>query len=154
MLAHDSNIFIAATGDVHQHDFGLLHFGGTLNDLGDRVRGFQCGDDSFRASKEGSRFQRFLVGGGNVFGSAQVFEHGVLGADRRIVEAGRDGVRACNLASAVLQYIRVGALQNSGRASTKTGGMITYLITATSRFDDYRLDLFILYAIVEDSVGI
>jgi hypothetical protein len=78
-------------------------------------------------------------------------EHGVLGADRGIVESGRDGVRERNLTGCVLKDVREGALENAGEASVETRGVIAELLATTSGFDTNELYTLVLEELVENA---
>ena len=58
-------------------------FGARLMHFGYGVGGFERGNNSFRAGEHGRGFERFRVGGGDIFGAALIVQPGVLGADRR-----------------------------------------------------------------------
>src|SRR5206468_10402752 len=95
-----------------------------------------------------------------IFSAALVGEPGVLGADRGIVEAGRDGMRGGDLAVFVLQNVGVSSLQNAGARSGKTlmrgkaGGVFAKLTAATVGFDANHFHVRVPKEIVKKADGI
>ena len=71
--------------------------------------------------------QSFSVGRSHVLGTPAVAQPGVLRADARVVEPGRDRVRFPRLTVLVLQEIGTGAVQHTGRATGDRGGDLVAL---------------------------
>src|SRR5215212_6643029 len=84
------HVFVAAPGEVHDHDLILCHFARDLEGVGDGVCGFERGRDAFEPRKCLEGFERFGVRGRDVLDAPRVVEVGVLRADGRIIQAGRD----------------------------------------------------------------
>ena len=63
-----------------------------LHGPGQRVRRLDGGDDALGAAEQLEGLHGLLVGGVAVLGTAAVPQVGVLGADARVVQTGRDGV--------------------------------------------------------------
>jgi hypothetical protein len=53
------------------------------------VGGLEGGDDAFGLGEQAEAFEGFGVGDGDVGGAAAVLVEAVLGADARVVQAGR-----------------------------------------------------------------
>ena len=63
------------------------------------------------------RLERLCVGDVGVLGAPDLAQPRVLGADRRVVEPGRDRVRQLDVAVLVLQHEGARALQDAGAAA-------------------------------------
>ena len=120
IAGEDVHILVAAAGEIEDHDFIFFHFGGAVDQLRQRVRGFERGNNSFDAGESARCLDGFFVGDGGVFGAAFVGEPGVLGADGGIIEAGGNGMGGCDLSIGILQQVGVCALQDAGARACET----------------------------------
>jgi hypothetical protein len=87
------NVFIAASGKVHYQQ--LLFFRVVFNHfqgMGQRVGGLQRRDDTLFATERFKGFQRFVIGDGDIIGTARAVQEGVLWPDGREIQPGRDRV--------------------------------------------------------------
>ena len=78
------------------------------------MRGLQGGHDALQARAQLEGGDSLGVGHGDVLDPLDVSQEGVLGADPRVVETGRDGVRGEDLAVFVLEQVRVAPVEHSG----------------------------------------
>ena len=88
VFPQNPDVFIAAAGDVDYHNVRGAQLGGAFYTFGDGVGGFQRGDDAFEMCELAEGVEGLLVVGG-------------------------DGVGSGDLSGAVLQHIRVGALEGA-----------------------------------------
>src|ERR1700693_1950971 len=84
------HVFIATAGKIQNYYCVLFHLRRAMNQLCEGVRGFKRGNNSFDACQRASGCHRILIAGGGVFRTALISEPSMLGADGRIVQAGRD----------------------------------------------------------------
>jgi hypothetical protein len=103
------------------------------------VRGLERAQDALGAGQALERGQRVGVGARHVAGAPAVLPVGVLGADARIVEAGRDRVRLGDLADlralAVREHVRLRAVQDADAAGAERGGVARGLDAVARRLD-------------------
>ena len=78
-------------------------------------------DDAFEFGADLEHFQRFGIGGRDIFGALHVVQEGVFRADAGIVEACGDGVGVDDLAVIILQEIGAVAVEYAGAAALDTG---------------------------------
>src|SRR5271167_3691619 len=108
-------------------------------------------------SKLAEGFEGFEVVGGDIFGAALIVQPGVFGSDGRVVESGGDGVSGGDLSGAVLQHVRVRALEDAGAASAvavEAGGVLAERVAAASGFDADELDAGVVEEGVEGADGV
>ena len=86
-------------------------------------------DDPLPDARQVERRERLGVGDGLVGGPAGVLQVGVLGADARVVETGRDGVRLEHLPVGVGQHVGARAVQHRD-APVREGGRVAVLVAA------------------------
>ena len=79
---------------------------------GHGVRRFERRQDALEAGERAERVERVGVGRADVLGAAEVPQPRVLGPHGRVVEPGRNRVRARDVAVVVLQDRRVRALED------------------------------------------
>ena len=91
------------------------------------MRALDGRDDALGAGQQAQRLHGRVVGDRAVLAAAAVLEVGVLGADARVVEAGRDRVRLGDLALLVLQDVRPRAVQDAGLARGQGGRVLAGL---------------------------
>ena len=87
-----------------------------VSQVGDGVGRLQRRDDPFQAAELAEALEGALVVDRDVLGPAGRLEEAVLGADARVVQAGRDAVRPEDLAVAVLEHHRARAVQHADAA--------------------------------------
>ena len=68
--------------------WSLRQLWGNLGGVGDGVRGFEGGEDSFELGEHLKRVECLVVGDADVFDAAGVLPVRVFGADAGIIEAG------------------------------------------------------------------
>src|SRR5437867_4752322 len=102
--------------------------------------GLQGGDDALETGELAKRAERPVVGDGLVAGPAGVAEVGVLGADARVVEAGRDRVRLEDLSVLVREHRRHGAVKDADAARSKRGPVAAGLEPLPPGLDADQLD--------------
>src|SRR5208283_2617162 len=98
--------------------------------------------------------ERLGVGGGNVLRASRIFQHGVLGPNRRIVKPSGDGMRKRDLACSILQHVRISSLQNARRAAAETGCVLAKRLTAAAGLDSNEFDFLVFEEVVEDANGV
>ena len=112
------HVLVAAARQVDQQDRVLRQLDGARR----QACAIACDDSSAgrmpssRPSRWNAVERRRVVDPG-VFGAADLAQPGVLGSDRRVVEAGRDRVRQLDVAVGVLQHVAARALQHAGAAA-------------------------------------
>ena len=87
------------------------------------MRRFERREDPFEIGQPLKRLQRLRVGHVRVFRAAQPAQPGVLGSDRRIVEARRNRMRQLDVPVLVLQHERPRALQHARAAAGESRGV-------------------------------
>ena len=114
-----------------------------LDNLGDRMRGFQRRDDAFQSRQQLKRRQRFLIGRGKIGHAAGLVQPGMLRPDAGIIQPRRNRMRVLDLAVVVHQKIRAVAVQHAGPAAGDRGRM--QLVEAVARrFDAENLHRWIV----------
>ena len=114
---HLGEILVAAAREADDDELGV-----EVERARERVRALERGDDPLGLGEPVERGERLLVGARHVRGAAGVAERGVLGADARVVEAGRDRVRVGDLAVVVGEHRRAGAVEDGGAARAEARG--------------------------------
>ena len=109
-------ILVAAAREADDDELGVA-----VERARERVRRLERRDDPLRLAEAVERRERLVVGRGDVLGPARVAQVGVLGADARIVEPGRDRVRVEDLAVLVGEDRRAGAVQHPRPAAAERG---------------------------------
>src|SRR6266478_6466386 len=107
------HVLVAAPGEADEDASARPQLAGDHARLVQRVRRLERRHDALEPGAELERGDRVLVADGDVVHALEVAQEGVLGTDARIVEPGRDRVRVEDLAVAVLQKVRVGAMQHA-----------------------------------------
>src|SRR5665213_3306880 len=131
---HLRHVFVAATGEVHDDQFVFAHFRRAHHALGDGVRAFERGNNSFESRQFHERFERFFIRRVGVFHAAGVAQERVFRPDGGVIESGADAVRGLDLAKFVLQNKTARALQHAERAALKPRRMLFRLDAASARF--------------------
>ncbi len=85
--------------------------------LGHGVRAFERRQNAFGPRQLHHRIERRRIVPRNVLRAAGVVQHGVLGADRSVIEARGNRMRERDLPVLILQHIRIRALQHARRAA-------------------------------------
>src|SRR5450631_328976 len=154
VLPQYPNVLIPAPRDVHDHDLRLLHFRSALDDLGDSVRGFERRNNAFGPSQQHGCLKRLGVRGRNIVRAPRISEHGMLGADRRVVQTGGDRVRGRDLTRSVLQDVRISSLQNARRTAAETSRVLAQSFAESAGFHSDEFDFFVFEEVVENADGI
>ena len=71
--------------------------------MGHGVTGFECGNDALRATQLMKGSQRLVVGGSDVFGSANLLQPSVFRPNAWIVQPSADTVGFLHLSAVVLE---------------------------------------------------
>ena len=103
MLGDGEDVLIAAAAHVHDKQIVLGQGRRELGDERERVCGLERWDDALKARAELESLERLLVGDGDVARATLLLEPGMLGANPRIVEAGRDRMAFQDLSVRILQ---------------------------------------------------
>src|SRR5690606_15371098 len=93
--------------------------------FGDCVRGFKRRNDSFCPCEEFGGVESLRIGAWHILGAAVVVQPGVLGSNRGVVEAGRDGMCQRDLSVLILKQIAVAAVQNTRSRTGEAGSVFT-----------------------------
>src|SRR5258708_24016846 len=104
-LGDGEHVLVAAAAEVHHQEIVFGRRRREYGDMGQRVRGFERGNDTLELAQELEGSQRLVVGRRHVLDPALLLQPGMLGPDAGIVEAGRDRVCLLDLAFLVLQEI-------------------------------------------------
>ena len=139
MVGDRENVLVPAATQIHKNDRVLAHAGRDLDDVRERMGGFQCRDDAFgsRAKLEG--LERLLVGCGDVLDPADIVQPGMLGPHTGVIKARADAMRFENLAIFVLQKIGAIAMQHAGFSTREAGGMRSCFQPVPAGFDATQL---------------
>ena len=106
-----------------------------LGGVGQRMAGFQRGDDAFETAQVMEGLQRLVIGDGDVFCTAAVLQPAMLGADTGIIQAGGDGVGFDDLAVVVLHQVDAIAVQHADLAvAGQRCGVLAAVEAETGRF--------------------
>src|SRR5829696_3009492 len=97
---------------------------GGLGEPADRVGRLERREQALGAGEEAEAVEGEGVGGVLVGDPAGVLPEGVLGADARVVEAGRDRVGGQDLAVGVLEDVGAGAVEDPGLAEAEGGAVV------------------------------
>ncbi|CAM5639734.1 hypothetical protein SAURM35S_06328 [Streptomyces aurantiogriseus] len=90
-------------------------------------------DDALGARQQAQGLHRRVVGDGAVLAATAVAQVGVLGADARVVQTGRDRVRLGDLPLVVLEDVGPGAVQDAGVARGQGRRVLAGLDAVTRR---------------------
>src|SRR5919107_48872 len=124
LLRRNLDVLVAATREVQDEVLTSPQLTGHLLGVGDGMRSLERRDNSLEPGTQGKSTERLLVGDARVLGEAFVPEVGVLGARRRVVEAGGDRVRLPDLTAFGLQHVAQGAVQNPKLALRERGPVL------------------------------
>src|SRR6266478_5054690 len=128
-IRDELDVFIASTGQVHNDRLVPWQLARETNRGHNCMRRFERRNDSLQFGAKLESFERFDITRSDVFGAPVVVEKRVLGADRGVIEPGRDRMRRCDLTVRILKHVRHSALQNADpaaaalRARVKSGGV-------------------------------
>ncbi len=95
--------------------------------MGQRVGGLECRNNTLEARAELEGSERFGIGDRDILDPAAVVEPGVLGADTRIVQPGRNRMGVEDLSVVILQQIGPVAVQYAGLSAVQGSGVFTAL---------------------------
>src|SRR5690606_15143304 len=126
-------VLVATAGEVAQDQGVLRQFARQPDRLGDGVAGFERRQDAFGAGELVERSQRLLVGDADVLGAAGVLEEGMLGADARVVQAGRYRMRLGDLAVVVADHVGAVAVQHAHATGRERGRVAAGVDTVARR---------------------
>ena len=129
-------------------------FGARRIALRDRVGALERRHNAFRTSQAHGCLQGFLIGGRHVLRPAGVMQGRVLRADRRVVQAGGNGVGQGDLAGVILQDIGIGSLQYARAAALETCGVVAQGFAASAGLDADQADVGLFNEVVEGADGI
>ncbi len=115
------------------------------------VRGLDRGDDALGAAEQAQRLHGRGIRDGPVLGAPDGGQPRVLGADARVVEAGRDRVRLDRLAVLVLQEVAAGAVQYAGAALGDGRGVPLGVDALAAGLEAVEPDLGVVEEGVEDA---
>src|SRR5439155_1488669 len=108
------HVLVAAPAEAHEDAPARTELPRQHAGVMKRVRRLERGHDAFEARAELERGDRVLVCHGDVLDALGVAQERVLRTDAGIVEPGGYRMRGQDLAVAVLQQVRVGAVKHSG----------------------------------------
>src|SRR6266571_3075935 len=60
-LLHSIDVFVAAPGEIYDHDRIWLHLARDFDRIGHSIRGFECGDNTFQLRKSLKGLERFVI---------------------------------------------------------------------------------------------
>ena len=129
-----SHVFVSATGTTHDDNLILSHRWSQLADIGERVGGLQSRDDALHPGDLLEGGERFVIGRVNVFALMRIGEPGVLRADRRVIETGRNGVSQLDLSICIGEQPGLRALQDAELAAGESCRVATGLDAFTPCF--------------------
>ena len=84
------HVLVTPAGEVDQQNLVLAQRRRQLRGIGQRVAGFQRRDDALQAAQLVEGIERLRIGDRLILGAADVLQPGVLRADARVIEAGRN----------------------------------------------------------------
>ena len=119
------------------------------------MRTFDSRDNAldFREIVEG--VHSLLVRSRHIFSAANVVQISVLGADARIIKAGRDGIYGRDLAVFILQELGLHAVENAQATVSDSSGVFGIIHAEAGRFNANQAHILVLDKVVEHahSVG-
>src|SRR5713101_3253416 len=118
------HVLVAAPREADEDTAAGTELAGDHACLMQRVRRLERGHDAFEPGAELERGDRVLVPDRDVVHALEITQEGVLGTYPGIVEPGRDRVRVEDLAVAVLQEVRVGAMQHAWAPGHERSGVL------------------------------
>eukprot|EP00964_Phaeocystis_antarctica_P076098 scaffold47028_cov87-Phaeocystis_antarctica.AAC.1 len=123
---------------VDQDDFGRAHLLRQLHRVVDRVCGLERREDGLELDQRLEARARVGVAHLDEVHAPRVLEHRQLGAGTRVAQVGRDRALVTDLARAVLQQVRTGTVQHTGRAAAQRcrGGRLA----VAAALDAHELD--------------
>jgi hypothetical protein len=62
VIGDGEDVLVAAAAQVHDHQVVLGQLGRELPDVGERVRGLECGNDAFELGAELEGVERLFIG--------------------------------------------------------------------------------------------
>ena len=95
-----------------------------------------------------------FIGYGNILGSADIVEIGVLRADAGIVEACGDRINGCDLAELILAEIRLHAVEDSELARIDRSSRLKGIDPPAGSLAADEVYLFVFNIVIERSDGI
>src|SRR5271156_319195 len=135
------HVFVAAPGDIQDHQFIFFHFRRAANQFRQGMRGFERRNNTFYARQDFCRGDRFAVPDRRIFGAALLRRPGMFWAHAGVVEPGGNRMGRRDLAVETLQNVSVSALQYAGARATETTfsresrGVLSKSLASASRFD-------------------
>lgn len=111
-------------------------------------------DDALRAGEQAQGLHRGVVGDRAVLAAARVLQEGVLRADARVVQAGRNGVRLGDLALLVLEDVTAGAVQDARLARGQGGRVLAGLDAVSGGLEADQADVGVRDEGVEEADGV
>lgn len=121
------HVLVAAPGQVDDDQPVLAQLLADLQRTRQGVGALDRGDDALRAREQAQGLHGRVVGDRAVLAAAAVLEVGVLGADARVVQTGRDRVRLGDLALLVLEDVGPRTVQDAGLARGQRGRVLAGL---------------------------
>ncbi len=154
------HVFVAASGKIQDHDFVFLHFRSAPEQLGNGMRRFERGNNSFHARQRSRRFDGIIVRSLLCIRRGHFRKPCVLGANRWVIEPRRNRMGRGDLPVLRLQDVCVSALQNAGPCAAKSigcgqpRGVIPQRFPAPARFHAHHLHAGIAQECVKQPDGI
>src|ERR1700730_7719107 len=105
-----------------------------VQNLGERMRGFERRDDSLQLGANLKRRKRLRVGGGKISPPPRLLQPGMFRPDARIVEPGRDRMPLLDLPVGIRQQIGPVAMQHAWPAAGERGSVL-FVEPKTRRLD-------------------
>src|SRR5574343_1275180 len=97
LLGHGMHVLVTPAGEVDQQYFVFPHRRGQLHRVSQLMAGFERRNDAFEAAQIMESLERFIVLDGDVFGTPEVLQPGMLWTHARIIEPSRYRMRFDNL---------------------------------------------------------
>src|SRR5580658_4606159 len=86
ILAINVRVFVAAPGEIDDEQL-IFTSRSTAHGFGDRMRGFERGNNSFQMRQRSGGFERVLIGGRDVLGAALIAQPRMFRPHQRVIQA-------------------------------------------------------------------
>src|SRR3954453_17709938 len=145
------DIFVAAAAEVDHHDLLAADRRAVAQEPAERVRRLERGDDAFTFAEFVERLQREIVAAVVVLDASDLLEVRVFGADRWVIETGRNRMCFGDLTELVLQHHRSRSVQHAERAAAEARRVLAEVTSAAAGFNTDETDRFVFKHLVEKS---
>ncbi len=146
---HDAHVLVAPAGEIHDQNVIRRQLWRQPDTFRHCVRALERGHNAFGPGQPHGRLQGLFIGSRNILRPTRVMQGRMLRPDGGVVQAGGDRVGQRDLASIVLQEVRVGALQHAGASAVEAGGVAAQRRATAARLDADQPDTRLIDKVIE-----